>query len=115
VVKARTITPMVVLLRIAHGIIAATLIASIGVIYYSAITHTHDMWLYLAMGALFIEGLAIVLNKGHCPFGSLSRRHGDTKTFFELFLPKGIAEQMFRVNAAIVGVGCVLLICSLFL
>lgn len=104
---------MILLLRIIHGLIAVALIASVGAIYYAAVTKTHGTWLYVALGALLAEGIVIVLNKGNCPFGYVSRRFGDSKPFFELFLPPRIAKQMFKVNFVIVLIGCVLLLIRL--
>jgi hypothetical protein len=102
--------PMVVFLRIIHGLIAFALIASVGAIYCAGVTKTHGVWLYVALGALLLEGIVIVLNRGNCPFGYVSRRFGDSKPFFELFLPPRIARQMFKVNFIIVLIGCVLLL-----
>jgi hypothetical protein len=104
---------MILLLRLAHGLVALLLMASIGVIYYSAASHTHGIWLLLAMVALVAEGIVVALNKGNCPFSHLSTKYGDTKTFFELFLPKPIARQMFKINGVIIAVGSVYLVVSL--
>jgi len=104
---------MIVFLRIIHGLIAAALIASVGAIYYAAVTETHGIWLYMALGALLVEGIVVVLNKGNCPFGHISRQVGDSKPFFELFLPPRIAKQMFKVNFVIVLIGCALLLIRL--
>ena len=106
-------TRMVWVLRLAHGFIALLLTASIGVIHYCAASHTYGIWLYLAIAALLTEGVVVSLNKGNCPFSYLSARYGDTKTFFELFLPQPIAKQMFRINGLVLVVGCVYLLVSL--
>ena len=50
---------------------------------------------------------------GNCPFGHISRQVGDSKPFFELFLPPRIAKQMFKVNFVIVLIGCALLLIRL--
>jgi hypothetical protein len=100
---------MIWVLRLAHGFIALLLMASIGVIYRSAASHTHGLWLYLAIAAFLTEGIVVALNRGNCPFGYLSAKYGHTKTFFELSLPKPIAKQMFRINGVIVAAGCVYL------
>jgi len=102
-------------LRIVHGLIAIALIASVGAIYYSAVTRTHGTCLYAALSALLAEGIVIALNKGNCPFGHVSRRFGDSKPFFELFLPPRIAKQMFKVNFVIVLIGCAFLLIRLVL
>lgn len=100
-------------MRTVHGLIAVVMIASVVAIYYAAFTKTHGLWLYLAAGALSLEGLAIAMNKGNCPFGHVSQRFGDNKPFFELFLPHRIAKQMFKVNFIIVLIGGILLMIRL--
>jgi hypothetical protein len=105
---------MIALLRVVHSFVALLMIASVVAVYYSAATRTYSIWLYLAVAALLIEGIVLVLNKGDCPFSYLSRRYGDTKAFFELFLPKKVAKQMFKVSAAIVAIGGMLLLSSVF-
>jgi hypothetical protein len=104
---------MITLLRVIHSLIALVMIASIAALYYSAATQTYGIWLWLAVGALVMEATVVAANKGDCPFSLLSKKYGDTKGFFELFLPKRIAKEMFKVNAGIIAVGCLFLVCSL--
>ena len=84
--------------------------ASVGMVYYSAVTQTYNLLLYLALGALLIEGIAIAVNKGDCPLSYLQRKYGDDKAFFEIFLPKRIAKQMFRFNFLLISSGCFILL-----
>jgi len=113
VITGEVNTLMIWVLRLAHGFIPTLLMALIGVIYYSAASHAHGFWLCLAMAALLIEGVVAVLNRGNCPFGYLSAKYGDTKTFYELFLPKTMAKQMFRIIGVLVAAGCVYLLVRL--
>jgi hypothetical protein len=101
---------MIGVIRSIHTLIALIMFASIGVVYYSAVSQTYDLWLYLSLGALFIEGVVITLNRGDCPLSYLQRKYGDDKAFFELFLPKNVAKQMFRVNFLLVSIGCLILL-----
>ncbi|UCG82676.1 MAG: hypothetical protein JSW38_10885 [Dehalococcoidia bacterium] len=101
---------MIGLIRSIHALIALVMFAAIGVVYYSAVSQEYDLLLYLALVALFIEGVAITLNKGDCPLSYLQRKYGDDKTFFELFLPKRIAKQMFRFNFLLISIACMILL-----
>lgn len=98
------------LIRSVHASIALVMFAAIGVVYYSAVSQEYDLLLYLALVALLIEGIAITLNRGDCPLSYLQRRYGDDKAFFELFLPKRIARQMFRFNFLLISIGCLILL-----
>ena len=101
---------MIWVIRLIHGLIALIFFTAIGVIYFSAISKTYNLWLYLALVALVIEGMAVRLNKGDCPFLFFARKYGDDKTFLELFLPKNVAKQMFRVFTIVISIGCLLLL-----
>jgi hypothetical protein len=101
---------MIRLIRFIHALIALLMFAAIGVVYYSAVSQEYDLLLSLALVVLFIEGVAITLNKGDCPLSYLQRKYGDDKTFFELFLPKKIAKQMFRFNFLLISIGCLILL-----
>lgn len=106
---------MIAVVRSVHTLVALLMFASMAVVYYSAISETYGTSLYLASVALLIEGIAITLNKGDCPLSYLQRKYGDDKTFFELFMPKRIAKQMFRVNFVVITIGYMLLLLSLTL
>ena len=104
---------MIAVLRGIHGLIALIMIASVASIYYAAVTQRYGVWLYVAAGALLIEAIAVTWNRGNCPFTLLSRKYGDTRAFFELLMPKRVAKQMFKVNGTIMGIGFILLVCSM--
>jgi hypothetical protein len=97
-------------IRLIHTLIALIMFAAMAMVYFSAISQTYNLLLYLALGALFIEGAAITLNKGDCPLSYLQRKYGDDKAFFELFLPRNIAKQMFRTNFVVISIGCLFLL-----
>jgi len=106
---------IIVVVRSIHTLVALVMIASMAVVYYSAISKTYNVLLYLASGALLIEGIAITLNKGDCPLSYLQRKYGDDKTFFELFLPRNIAKHMFRFNFIVISIGYLLLLFNLLI
>lgn len=101
---------MIWVIRLIHTLIALIFFAGIAVVYYSAVSQTYNLWLYLALGALFIEGVAVTLNRGDCPFLFLSRKYGDDKKLLELCLPKNVAKQMFKVLFIVILIGCLLLL-----
>jgi len=101
---------MIWVIRLIHSLIALTFFTAIGVIYFSAISETYNLWLYLALGGLLVEGITVILNGGNCPLLYLARKYGDDKTFLELFLPKNAAKQMFKVFTIIISIGCLLLL-----
>jgi hypothetical protein len=103
--------PLVIwVIRLIHTLIALIGIAATAIIYLSAISQTYNLWLYLSLGALLIEVIAVRLNRGNCPFLFLSRKYGDDKTLLELFFPKNVAKRMFKVIFIVIFMGYLLLL-----
>jgi len=46
---------------------------------------------------LLVEGVALVIGRGNCPFGPFQRRLGDPVPMFELFLPPRAAKAAVPV------------------
>ena len=104
---------MINVFRSIHTVIALIMIAAVVIIYHSSLTETYGLLLYLASAALLLEAVAVVANKGDCPLSYMQRKYGDNKAFFELFLPKRIAKQMFRFNVVVIAIAYFLLLLSL--
>jgi len=101
---------MIWVIRLIHTLIALIGIAATAIIYLSAISQTYNLWLYLSLGTLLIEVIAVRLNRGNCPFLFLGRKHGDDKTLLELFFPKNVAKRMFKVIFIVIFMGYLLLL-----
>jgi hypothetical protein len=101
---------MIWVIRLIHTLIALIGIAATAIIYLSAISQTYNLWLYLSLGALLIEVIAVILNRGDCPFLFVSRKYGDDKKLLELFLPKNVAKRMFKVIFIVILIGYLLLL-----
>lgn len=101
---------MIWVIRLIHTFLALIGLAAIVTIYLSAISQTYNMWLYLSLGALLVEIIAVRLNGCECPFLFFSRRYGDNKKLLELFLPKNVAKQMFKVIFIVIVIGYLLLL-----
>ena len=68
-------------------------------ILYSGITRTFNWVLLIAIIAILIEGLALLLNNGRCPLTTLAEKYGaENGSVTDIFLPKVIARNLFRVS-----------------
>jgi hypothetical protein len=101
---------MIWVIRCIHGLIALIGLAAVIVIYFSAVSKMYNLWLYLSLGALLIEIISVRLNRCECPFLFFSRKYGDDKKLLELFLPKNVAKQMFKVIFIVIVSGYLLLL-----
>ena len=92
--------------RIAHASWATIGFASLGYIWACALTGRRDRLLYAAIASLSVEGAALVVGRGNCPFGPLQERWDDPVPLFELVLPPRAAKAAIPVLfvAAVAGV-----------
>jgi len=78
--------------RIAHAGWGIVGMASLGYIWLSAVTRRRDRLLTASVVFLSLEGAALVVGRGNCPFGPLQTRLGDPVPLFELVLPPRAAK-----------------------
>ena len=78
--------PSVIAWRAAHGLIALGFLASIGYVWWCALSGRRGRFLRLTITALVGEGALVVVNRGNCPLGPLGDRIGDPLPLFELVL-----------------------------
>ncbi|MEX1255808.1 MAG: hypothetical protein WEE64_15870 [Dehalococcoidia bacterium] len=97
---------MIALVRLVHGLISLFFVSCLAFIYYAAATRKRGRLVAAAVAALVAEGAIVSANGGDCPLGTVHRRFGDEKTFFELFLPKRLADGAvpFLGGVAVLGV-----------
>lgn len=76
-------------------------LAGLGYVWACALTRRRDPVLRACVGALVVEGGALVIGRGDCPMGSLQARWGDPVPFFELVLPPSAAKAAVPILAAI--------------
>jgi hypothetical protein len=93
------------LFRLAHGAYSVVGLSAFVSIWLGALRRRRDRYLYASVGFLLMEGVALVVGRGDCPFGSFQARLGDPVPFFELVLPPRAAKAAVPVLAigSIVG------------
>ena len=99
--------------RVAHGAWGALNLAGLTYIWASAAAHHRDRATDAALALLLIEGGALLIGRGDCPFGPFQARLGDPVPMFEWVLPPRAARAAVPVLAATSVAGiCVLLVRS---
>jgi hypothetical protein len=91
--------------RLAHAAWGIAGMGSLGYIWYSASVRRRGRLLGLCMAFLSIEGIALLIGRGDCPFGPLQARLGDPVPLFELVLPARAAKAAIPILtvASVVG------------
>ena len=83
--------------RIAHvawGVVAMTALAHI---WRCATFRRRDRALWPSVAFLLVQGGALVIGRGNCPFGPFQRQLGDPVPMFELALPPRAAKAAIPV------------------
>ena len=97
--------------RAAHSAWAFVGLFSLGYIWLSAVTGRRDRVLAACVAFLSLEGIALVVGRGDCPFGPLQRELGDPAPLFELVLPPRAAKAAVPVlaGASVMGIAALIL------
>jgi hypothetical protein len=95
------------LFRLAHAAWAVVGMAGLGYIWLCVITRRRDRLLRGLVAFLLVEGVALVVGRGNCPFGPFQRRLGDPVPLFELVLPPRAAKAAVPILALVTVAGLV--------
>jgi hypothetical protein len=87
--------------RIAHLVWGVFGMAALGYIWQSAIRRRRDPLLAASIAFLSIEGAALLVGRGDCPFGPFQSRLGDPVPMFRLFLPPRAAKAAVPILAGV--------------
>ena len=97
--------------RVAHAVFSFLQLAALAYVWFCAATRRRDRVLGVSAAALLVEGAALAIGRGDCPFGPLQTRLGDPVPLFELILPKRAAKAAIPAlfTIAVTGLAGVLL------
>jgi hypothetical protein len=87
--------------RVAHLAWGVLGMASLGYIWLRALQRRRDPVLAASIAFLSIEGAALVVGRGDCPFGPFQSRLGDPVPMFELLLPPRAAKAAVPILAGV--------------
>jgi hypothetical protein len=97
--------------RLAHAAFSVVQLAALSYVWFCAATRRRDRVLSVSAAALLVEGAALAIGRGDCPFGPLQARLGDPVPLFEVVLPKRAAKAAIPAlfTIAVTGLAGVLL------
>jgi hypothetical protein len=95
-------------IRFIHLIVSLYFLGCLLILYHSILINKESKLLYIAIISLLIEGLIIFFNRNTCPLGFLHKQYGDDKAFFELFMPKKLAQNVIPIMAVFSIAGIVI-------
>ena len=98
------------LVRTAHTLIYAVMVAAIAVLLHAGITGCSGAWLWISLGLVAIEGAVFIVNGMRCPLTALAVRYGaETGHAFDTCLPERWSRYIFRVINTLAAIAILLL------
>ena len=90
-------------IKFVHSVTFIFMVACLLYILYCAIVRRYDWTLGVALVAIFIEGLALLLNRGRCPLTSLAEKYGAVNgAVTDIFLPDWLTRHTFKIATVLV-------------
>jgi len=100
---------LILLARIIHIAIGLFFIACLVYLFVSAFLVELTFWTYFCFISIVLEGLILWANKGECPLTLFQNRLGDTKGFFDLFLPNKALPYVIPVFSILTTLATILI------
>jgi hypothetical protein len=85
-------------------------LTALAYIWGCAVVRRRDRRLYASIAFLLVQGVALLIGRGNCPFGPFQRRLGDPVPMFELVLPPRAAKAAIPVLVLVTAAGLVALL-----
>ncbi len=93
-----------------HSLIFILMSACVIYILYSGIIKNYHWTVFVAIGAVLVEGVALIFNNWQCPLTTLARKYGDEKgSVTDMFLPEWLSRHVFIIFPALFAIGLILL------
>ncbi len=93
--------------RIAHVLWGVVELAALTQVWRSALLRRRGRYLRPSMTLLLLQGAALVIGRGNCPFGPFQRQLGDPVPMFELVLPPRAAKAAIPILFTVAVAGTV--------
>ncbi|QAT49937.1 hypothetical protein EQM14_09190 [Caproiciproducens sp. NJN-50] len=101
-------------IKLIHTIIWVFFVVVIFYILFAGIFDRVNVYTFIAIGLVIIEGLILLLFGWRCPLTVVGERYTDDHEIgFDIFLPKWIAKNNKAILGAFFGIGVIIVILRL--
>ena len=105
-------TRRLLVIKTIHTIIWLFFNVVIFYLLYAVIVNKIDLWVWVCVSLVVLEGFVLLLFKMFCPLTVLARKYSNsTKDNFDIFLPNWLAKYNKLIYTSIFGVAIIILIC----
>jgi hypothetical protein len=89
-------------IKFVHSFIFIIMVICLFYILYCAIAGRYDWTLLVALIIIFLEGLALLFNRGRCPLTTLAENYGAASgSVTDIFLPDWLTRHTFKVSTTL--------------
>lgn len=82
---------------------------------YAVIVNKIDIWVWICLGFIALEGLVLLVFKAMCPITLIARKYSDSqKDNFDIYLPNWLAKYNKLIYTTIVMIAIAILLFQLF-
>jgi hypothetical protein len=82
---------------------------------YAAIANKIDIWVWICIALVLLEGLVLLAFKMFCPLTVIARKYSDsTRANFDIFLPNWLAKYNKLIYTSIFVVAVIIVVYRLF-
>lgn len=98
-------------IKIIHTLIWLFFNVVIFYLLYAVIMDKIDLWIWICIGLVVLEGMVLLSFKMFCPLTVMARKYSDsTKDNFDIFLPNWLAKYNKLIYTTIFGIAIFILI-----
>lgn len=98
-------------LKLMHTIIWVFYVLVISYIFYSGIYNKINLYTWIAIGLVIIEGIILIIFKGKCPLTILGHKYTDNhQVGFDIYLPRWLAKYNKVIFGTIFVIGILIVI-----
>lgn len=99
------------LIKTLHTLVWAAMVCVIMFVLWSGLTNNVTVYSWLAVVIVLIEGLVLLVFKGHCPLTGIARRYStSTKHNSDIFLPEWLAKHNKLIFTTLYVIGLLFMI-----
>jgi len=96
-------------IKTVHTVTWLVLVTAIFYILYAGIFDRINIFVWLCIGLITVEGIILLIFKGKCPFTVLGYKFTNNhKPGFDIFLPEWLSKNNKLIFTTLFTVGCIL-------
>jgi|SRR5690554_4423990 len=102
---------MLRLIKIIHTIIWLFYNVVLFYLLYAVINNKIDIWVWVCIGLVILEGLILLIFKLFCPITIIARKYSDSrKANFDIYLPNWLAKYNKQIYTSLFMLAIIILV-----